>query len=124
MPAIRRPRTVALAPFVLGRLVLAAGLAAAVLAQPSTGHARIFAQWVQVGPDGTSSVRASTEEACPQVVYDGTPTPMNVRAEPGVKIDNVKPAQFPVRSCEVAVPAGAVAATVDGKALPLVRPNP
>jgi hypothetical protein len=37
---------------------------------------------------------------------------------------NVKPAQFPVRSCEAAVPADAIAAVLDGKPLPLPRGNP
>src|SRR5260370_551248 len=49
---------------------------------------------------------------------------MTVRAEPSQKIENVKPAAFPVRSCEVAVPQGAVAATLDGRVLPLARSNP
>ena len=91
---------------------------------PQAAHAKILAQWVELGPDGTSSVRAVTDEACPSVMFDGTPAPMGVRAEPGQAFGNVKPAQFPVRSCEVAVPAGAVAALLDGKPLPLARPNP
>jgi hypothetical protein len=104
-------------------LALAAIVADLVFAPPAV-QARIFSQWVQLGPNGTSSVRAITDEACPQVIFDGTPTPMSVRAEPGQKIDNVKPGVFAVRSCEVAVPPGAVAATLDGKVLPLARPNP
>jgi calcineurin-like phosphoesterase family protein len=106
----------------VARLVLAVALS--MVALPSAGAARVFSQWVQLGPDGTASARAITDEACPQVVFDGKATPMNVRAEPGQKIDNVKPAAFPVRSCEVMVPVGAVAATLDGRALPLPRPNP
>jgi Calcineurin-like phosphoesterase len=117
MPHFSRPCAVACA-----RFVILAGLA--ILACAPAAQARIFSQWVELGPDAASSVRAITDEACPQVVFDGTPVPMNVRAEPTLKIDNVKPAQFPVRSCEVAVPQGAVAATLDGKALPLARPNP
>ncbi len=99
-------------------------LAVAVFLLPPAVQARIFAQWVELGPDGASSVRAITDDACPQVIFDGIPTSMIVRAEPGQKIENVKPAAFPVRSCEVAVPPGAVAATLDGRVLPLVRPNP
>ena len=86
--------------------------------------AGIFAQWVELGPDGTSSVRAITDELCPEVLFDGVPMSMSVRAEPGQKIENVKPAAFRVRGCEVPVPRGAVAATLDGRALPLARPNP
>jgi hypothetical protein len=94
------------------------------LAAPQNAEAKILAQWVQLGPDGTSSVRAITEDACPSVSFDGKPVPMNVRAEPGRGFDNVKPAQFPVRSCEATVPSEAVAAVLDGKAMPLPRPNP
>ena len=119
MPHLFRQRAAAFA-----RFAILAAIAMLGLAPPQAAQARVFSQWVQLGPDGASSVRAITDEACPQVVFDGTPTPMGVRAEPGQKIDNVKPAQFAVRSCEVAVPQGVVAATLDGKALPLARPNP
>jgi Calcineurin-like phosphoesterase len=105
-------------------LVMAANFAIAVLLWPPAVQARVFAQWVELGADGASSVRAITDDACPQVIFDGIPTSMAVRAEPGQSIENVKPAAFPVRSCEVAVPQGAVAATLDGRVLPLARPNP
>jgi hypothetical protein len=102
-------------------------IAIAAVALPGlvqNAEAKILAQWVQVGPDGNSSVRAITEDACPSVTFDGKPVPMSVRSEPGRSFGNVKPAQFPVRGCEAAVPADAVAAVLDGKALPLPRPNP
>ena len=86
--------------------------------------AKVLSQWVEVGPDGTSSVRAITDEACPSVVFDGTSMPMAVRSEPDQKFDNVKPAEFKVRGCEIAVPPGTIAGVLDGKTLPLVRPNP
>jgi Calcineurin-like phosphoesterase len=106
-----------------------AGLAIAVclgiLVPAPTAQARIVAQWVQLGPDGASSVRAITDDdSCPRVVFDGVPAPMTVRASPKQKIENVKAAAFPVRSCEVPAPQGAVAATLDGRPLPLPRPNP
>src|SRR5262245_38026745 len=93
-------------------------VAALAFGSLAAAEARIFAQWVQLGPDGASSVRAITDDACPQVVFDGVPAPMRVRAEPQSHIENVKPAEFPVRGCELLVPPGAVAATLDGKALP------
>jgi hypothetical protein len=49
---------------------------------------------------------------------------MIVRSETAQKLAGVKPAQFSVLGCEVAVPAGSVAAVLDGKPLPLARPNP
>jgi hypothetical protein len=102
-------------------------LLAACLAGPSLVgecQARILARWVEVGPDESSTVRVVTEDACPSVVFDGTPVAMSTRSDPGAKVENVKPAAFPVRGCEVAVPSGAVSATLDGRPLPLARPNP
>lgn len=103
-----------------------AALAIAVLGlSPMHGaEARILSQWVQLGPDGTSSVRAITEDACPSVTFDGRAVPMSVRAEPTRSFGNVKPAQFAVRSCEVAVPADAIGGMLDGKPLALPRGNP
>jgi hypothetical protein len=106
------------------RAGLAIAVNLAVLVPAPAAQARIFAQWVELGPDGTSSVRAITDDQCPQVIFDGIPTPMTVRAGPEQRIENVKPAAFPVRSCESPVPQGAVAATLDGRVLPLPRPNP
>ena len=87
-------------------------------------EAKILGQWVQLGADGSSSVRAIVDDACPSVVFDGIAVPMIVRSEPAQKFGGVKPAQFPVLGCEVAVPAGSVAAVLDRKPLPLARPNP
>ncbi len=107
------------------RALLSAIVAAAtVLAAAPQAQAKILAQWVELGPDGASSVRAVTDDACPSVTFDGTAVPMNVRSEPGQSFGNVSPAQFPVRGCELAVPPGAIAAVLDGKPLPLQRPNP
>jgi len=106
--------------------MLAAAVAAALLgfAALPQAQARILSQWVQLGPDGSASVRAITEDACPTVSFDGRGVPMSVRAEPDRSFGNVKLAQFPVRSCEAMVPPNAVAAMLDGKPLPLPRGNP
>jgi hypothetical protein len=104
-------------------LVAIVAAAMALVAAPQA-QAKILAQWVELGPDGTSSVRAITEDACPSVTFDGTAVPVNVRSEPGQSLGNVSPAQFPVRGCELAVPLGAISAILDGKPLPLPRPNP
>ena len=99
--------------------------AAALLAALPQAQAKILAQWVELGPDGTASVRAITDDAaCPAVIFDGVAVPMTTRSEPGQNFGNVKPASFPVRGCEVAVPAGAIVGLLDGKPLPLPRPNP
>jgi hypothetical protein len=99
-------------------------VALTLLAARQGAHAKILAQWTELGPDGGSSVRAITDGACPAVSFDGVAIQMNVRSDPAQKFGNVKPAQFPVRGCEVAVPAGAVVALLDGKPLPVARPNP
>jgi calcineurin-like phosphoesterase family protein len=99
-------------------------VAAVVLLVAQQAQARILAQWAELGPDGSSTVRAITDAACPSVSFDGTDTPMNTRSDPTQSFGDVKPAQFPVRGCEVAVPAGAITAMLDGKPLPLPRANP
>jgi len=101
-----------------------AAAAALGLATAQAAQARILSQWVQLGPDGSASVRAITEDTCPAVTFDGRSVPMSVRAEPARSFGNVKPAQFPVRSCEATVPSDTIAAVLDGKALPLPRANP
>jgi Calcineurin-like phosphoesterase len=106
------------------RVFIVAAAALLSFAVPQQAQATIFAQWVQLGPDGSSSVRAVTDAACPTVTFDGAAVAMTVRSEPAQKFDGVKPTQFAVRGCEAAVPAGAVTAMLDGKPLPLPKPNP
>ena len=109
----------------LNKALIVIVLSLVVVAVPfRSAHATIFAQWVQLGSDGIASARAITDGDCPSVVFDGTDVPMTVRAEPAQPFGNVKPAEFPVRSCEVAVPQGAQTALLDGYALPLPRGNP
>jgi Calcineurin-like phosphoesterase len=106
------------------RVFIVAATALLSFAVPQQAQATIFAQWVQLGPDGSSSVRTVTDATCPTVTFDGTAVAMTVRSEPSQKFDGVKPAQFAVRGCEAAVPFGAATATLDGKPLPLPKPNP
>src|ERR1700676_1047787 len=110
----------------VSRLRAAAFASFAVLCTVPAGsaEARILSQWVQLGPDGTSSVRAIVDDACPAAIFDGASTPMGIRSDPAQKVANVKPADFPARGCEVAVPPGTGAAMLDGKPLPLARPTP
>jgi Calcineurin-like phosphoesterase len=108
------------------RIILLAVLAVLVTVFLVIGEceAEIFARWVELGPDGSSTVRVVTDNVCPTVMFDGSPVAMRTRSDSGVKFQNVKPAEFPVHGCEVAVPAGATSAVVEGRALPLARPNP
>jgi Calcineurin-like phosphoesterase len=106
------------------KITLMAAMTLSGAAALQRAQAKILAQWVQLGADGGSSVRAITDDACPSVTFDGTAVPMGVRSEPGQMFDGVKAAQFPVRGCEVMVPPGSIVATLDGKALPLPRGNP
>ncbi len=106
------------------RILRFALLACVALALPQPAQAKVLAQWVELGPDGSVSARAITDGACPAAMFDGAEAPMTVRSDPQQKLANVKPAEFPVRSCEVAVPTGTIAASLDGKPLPLPRPNP
>jgi hypothetical protein len=107
-----------------GALHILCAIAVLGCAVPNQAEAKILAHWVELGPDGQSSVRAVTDESCPTVIFDGVAAPMKVRSEPSQSFAGVRPAQFTVRSCEAAVPAAAKAATLDGDALPLARPDP
>jgi hypothetical protein len=99
--------------------------AAVLLTALPQAQAKILAQWVELGPDGSASARAITDDAaCPAAIFDGVVAPMATRSAPGQNFGNVKAASFPVRGCEVAVPAGAIIALLDGKPLPPPRPNP
>jgi len=106
--------------------IISTGLAVVCLAALPVGEcqAKILARWVQLGPDESASARVITDDACPSIAFDGTPVAMTTRSESGAKLENVKPAAFAVRGCEVAVPSGAISAVLDGKPLPLPRPNP
>ncbi|HUD88858.1 MAG TPA: metallophosphoesterase [Xanthobacteraceae bacterium] len=107
-------------------IVLSSVIVCALLgfAAPQQAQAKILSQWVQLGADGSSTVRAISDDACPSVTFDGNAVPMSVRSEPTQNFGNVKPAQFAVRGCEVAVPAGSFTALLDGKPLPLPQANP
>src|SRR5258706_3277510 len=87
-------------------------------------QAAVLAQWVQLGPDASASVRAITDAACPVVAFDSLATPMRVRAEPNTSFAHAPTARFPVRSCEADVPVGTKSAAIDGRTLPLPQPNP
>src|SRR5580692_4068074 len=82
-------------------VAMAVAAAATVLLALPPAQAKILAQWVELGPDGAASVRAIADDACPSVSFDGTAVPMNVRSAPGQSFAGVKPAQFPVRGCEL-----------------------
>jgi hypothetical protein len=97
---------------------------AILLTAMQQAHCKVLVQWVELGANGSSSVRAITEDGCPAVVFDGTAVQMSVRSEPMQGFADIKTAEFTVRSCEVAVPAGAIAATLSGTPLPLARANP
>ena len=79
----------------LGTVVFAA---AALLAPLPQAQAKILAQWVELGPDGSSSARAITDDAaCPAVSFDGVAVPMATRSEPEQKL----------RQCEAGLNSGA-----------------
>jgi hypothetical protein len=87
-------------------------------------EASILARWIQLGPDGTSNVPAITDDVCPLVTFDGSAVPMKVRSDPSQVFEGVPNAQFNVRVCEASVPPQSVAASLDGKPLPLAKSNP
>jgi hypothetical protein len=103
-----------------------AGAAASVSA-PAAAHEPVSpaAAYVVMGAGGQANARVIVQgDACPDLLVDGASMRMRTRAEPGVaplRPRQAKAADFPVRVCEAALPAGARAASIDGRALPLPR---
>ena len=99
------------------QLLFRAALSAALISPTVAMAAAPYRQWVQYVPGGVEA-RAIMEgaQACPAIRIDGLTTPMRVRAAPGEG--------YPITVCAAALPAGAAAADIEGKALPLPRPNP
>jgi hypothetical protein len=113
VPACRRRSTLVAA--LLGVALLASGFRAP---SPSMQDGGPLALWVQLGPDGAASARAIAAAAtCPAIDLDGRVQPMQVRAQPA-------PPDFPVLTCEAAIPPGTTAASVEGQALPLPPADP
>jgi hypothetical protein len=75
---------------------------------------KLEAAYVVLGPQGAvaRAVLAGTSQ-CPAITIDGAQQPMNVRAQGD--------AAFPVLVCELPIPAGAGAASVENSPLPLPK---
>ena len=97
-------------------------LAAAVFALPA--EAKVLYHWVELGDGESATIRAITDGACPNAVFDGVTSPMAVRSEPATRFQNVKPATFNVTGCEVAIPRGAKSASIESEPVNLPRPDP
>ncbi|MES2346087.1 MAG: metallophosphoesterase [Pseudomonadota bacterium] len=110
-------------------LALASLLAgcASVVQQPD------FSSFVVMGDKGAAVARVLVAApACPDIVIDGRPLAMAVRAPaatialrstPSAPADS-RPASFPLLTCEAPLPAGGQGATVLGRALPLPKAEP
>lgn len=73
--------------------------------------------WVQLGPAGALSARIIVTGDCPGLVADGQEIEMMTRA-PAPSDD------FPVATCEAAVPEGATDLSVAGQSLPFLTDEP
>ena len=103
------------------------GALAALGGTPALGETP-GAAFVALGPDGAATARVITPaDSCPVLDVDGTATPMRLRAAPSTEPlrptasapELSKPSQFPVRVCDLAVPAGARRIMLGQEALPL-----
>jgi len=103
-------------------------LAACAGPAPAPPAALPEAAYVVIGPGGQASARAvMAGDDCPALVVDGAALPMRTRADPGLaplRPHQAKPAAFAVRVCEAALPAGAHAASIGGRALPVPVATP
>ena len=91
------------------------------------------AAFVVLSDDGAPQARViTTAGACPSITVDGKELPMSVRSPAGTAPlrttrsapADSKPSAFPVLSCEAAIPAGAVKASVGRHPLPLPAASP
>jgi len=95
------------------------------------GTPAVLHGYTVMGADGVAQARVVTGAAqCPVLRVDGKAIAMSERAAPGeapvrsgAQAD-AKPADFPVRICEAALPAGARAVRVAGRRLPVPAAAP
>lgn len=97
-------------------------LAAATFA--STADSKVLYHWVELGEGDSATIRAVSDSACPDVLFDGVPSPMAVRSGPATRFQNVKPAAFSVTGCEVAIPRAAKSASIEAEPVSLPHPDP
>ena len=112
----------------IGLLMSAAAscLLAACSHAPIAAEAGVQHAWVQADAQGGWQARAiTTASSCPVMSWSDGQTMMTTRTEPGIvaarsgkETAEPKPAVFPVRSCEAAIPAGVRSVRVDGLTLP------
>ncbi|MDC6178920.1 metallophosphoesterase family protein [Ralstonia solanacearum] len=119
-----------------------ASLRTAMPADAATANANIQAAWVEIGDGNQTVVRAVTRYAgstapadstvCPLLTVDGATTRMSLRVAAGTvpqrstasAASDSKASAFPVSACEATVPAGAQAASIGSRVLPLPKANP
>ncbi len=131
MPSARSPA---------GSRVVVASLAAAALLAGCFGGgdgssvsspSDVTYAYVVLGPNGQAIARAITRATtCPAVAFDGGgPVPMTLRA-PAATLParptayepaNTAPVEFPVTTCDLAIPAGTSRATLGERVLPLPK---
>src|ERR671922_168775 len=76
------------------------------------------AAWVELGPSGAVLARAITQaDSCPKLTVDKAAARMEERAAPSLP-------DYPVRSCESALPPAARRVSLAGRRLPLPRRRP
>ncbi len=85
------------------------------VAVPLAAQAQILSHWVQLGPGGVAELRVVTSGPCPDIIADGKPSPLQIRAEPN--------ASFP-RLCSAALPASAKEIALEGKTIRLPKAAP
>ena len=95
-----------------GRLVFGWALFATVLAQGQL----LTPPWIELGEGSQAIARVIVDsEACPAITIDGASENMSLRRPVP---DGFKPV------CELALPSGAAAASIEGQVLHLPKPNP
>ncbi len=109
----------------LAALTLLAGCATRPAGEPPP-----ISRWSQLDPGGGTSLRAivAGEAGCPTALVDGASRLLLPRAPatPATPVASANPAfaaQFPVTSCELALPLSTRQVSIDGQPLPLASPD-
>ncbi|TEV68746.1 serine/threonine protein phosphatase, partial [Burkholderia cepacia] len=107
---------------------------------PASASVNVQAAWVEIGDTNQAIARVITnytpasasDPLCPQLSVDGKLSRMSLRAGAATIAQrptasdpsDSKPSSFPVSVCEATLPAGALAASVAGRTLPLPKAQP
>ncbi|WP_410209908.1 metallophosphoesterase family protein [Aquirhabdus sp.] len=127
---IKASTTVLMLPTALSLTLLGCGAVPTASQHLAPNASTVVNTLVILGPQGQPIARAMTQaDQCPVLQVDGQTLHMDVRVKPEIipqrptisDPEVSKPSAFPILTCEKAIPAGTVVASISGQALPLPK---